>query len=179
MKKYIRVLTLCISAGLCANVYGALYPAAGESSLAKAEKAFSVPSETAPLQIAHRHHPPRVVVPPPPRVLIPPPPRVVIPPPPRVMVPPPPRVVVVPPPPVVVAPPPRVVIPNYGYAWWNNVYVPTYNNWYWYNGGWVWGGRGPRPIPPRWVPDLKRRPIPPPPPRHHRPAPPRRHHRYR
>ena len=94
--------------------------------------------------------------------------------------------VVAAPPPVVVAPPP-VVIPNYGYGWWQGVWVPCYNNWYWYRNSWVWGGRGPRPVPPRWVPDFRRRPMPPPPrvhhprpappPVHHRPAPPRVHHR--
>ena len=88
--------------------------------------------------------------------------------------------------PVAVAPAP-VVIPNYGYGWWQGVWVPCYNNWYWYRNSWVWGGRGPRPVPPRWVPDFRRRPMPPPPrvhhprpappPVHHRPAPPRVHHR--
>ena len=75
-----------------------------------------------------------------------------------------------------VAPPP-VVIPNYGYGWWQGVWVPCYNNWYWYRNSWVWGGRGPRPVPPRWVPDFRRRPMPPPPRIHHRPAPPPVHHR--
>ena len=111
------------------------------------------------------------------------PPPVVVAPPPVVAAPPP---VVAAPPPVVVAPPP-VVIPNYGYGWWQGVWVPCYNNWYWYRNSWVWGGRGPRPVPPRWVPDFRRRPMPPPPrvhhprpappPVHHRPAPPRVHHR--
>ena len=123
--------------------------------------------------------------------------RTAVAPPPVVVAPPP---VVVAPPPVVVAPPP-VVIPNYGYGWWQGVWVPCYNNWYWYRNSWVWGGRGPRPVPPRWVPDFRRRPMPPPPrvhhprpapppvvvapppvvvappPVHHRPAPPRVHHR--
>ena len=78
--------------------------------------------------------------------------------------------------PVVVAPAP-VVIPNYGYGWWQGVWVPCYNNWYWYQNCWVWGGRGPRPVPPRWVPDFRRRPMPPPPRVHHRPAPPPVHYR--
>ena len=79
--------------------------------------------------------------------------------------------------PVAVAPAP-VVIPNYGYGWWQGVWVPCYNNWYWYRNSWVWGGRGPRPVPPRWAPDFRRRPMPPPPRVHHpRPVPPRVHHR--
>ena len=92
--------------------------------------------------------------------------------------PPPPPVVVTPPPaPVVVTPAPApVVVPAYGYGWYNDVWVPCYNDWYWYNGTWVWRGVGPRPVPPRWVPDPRRR-VPPPPPRIHRPAPPRVHHR--
>ena len=84
-------------------------------------------------------------------------------------------VVVTRPAPVVVtpAPAPVVVIPNYGYGWWQGTWVPCYRDWYWYHGTWVWGGRGPRPVPPRWVPDFRLRPMPPPPPRHgvHRPAP--------
>ena len=94
-------------------------------------------------------------------------------------------VVVTQPAPVVVTPVPvasPVVIPDYGYGWWQGTWVPCYNNWYWYHGTWVWGGRGPRPVPPPWAPDFRRRPLPPPPPRphhiHHRPAPPppRYHH---
>ena len=101
------------------------------------------------------------------RTAVAPPPVVVAAPPPRVVAPPPPRVVV---------PPPRpVVIPNYGYGWWQGVWVPCYQSWYWYNGAWVWGGRGPRPVPPAWAPDPHRRPVPPPP-VHHRPAPPPRVH---
>lgn len=116
------------------------------------------PAPPAPVAV----RPARVVVPPPP-VAVRPAPVVVKPAP-----------VVVLPPPVVVKPVP-VVIPNYGYGYWNDVWVPCYNNWYWYKNAWVWGGKGPRPVPPRWVPDFKRRPMPPPPPRpaHHRPAPPR------
>ena len=72
--------------------------------------------------------------------------------------------------PVVVTPAP-VVIPEYGYGWWQGTWVPCYNNWYWHHGTWVWGGRGPRPVPPRWAPDFNRRPMPPPPRVHHRPAP--------
>ena len=72
-----------------------------------------------------------------------------------------------PPPPVK---PAVVVIPDYGYGWWQGTYVPRWNSWFWYKGVWVWGGKGPRPVPPRWVPDFKRRPMPPPPPR---PVPPR------
>ena len=100
--------------------------------------------------------------------------RTAVAPPPVVVAPPP---VVVAPPPVVVAPPP-VVIPNYGYGWWQGVWVPCYNNWYWYRNSWVWGGRGPRPVPPRWAPDFRRRPMPPPPRVYHHPAPPPRvyHH---
>ena len=82
-----------------------------------------------------------------------------------------PTVVVQPPPPpapVVVQP---VVIPEYGYGWWQGVWVPRYQDWYWYHGTWVWGGSGMRPVPPAWAPDPKR-PVPPPvvvtpPPRHH------------
>ena len=79
--------------------------------------------------------------------------------------------------PVVVAPAP-VVIPDYGYGWWKGVWVPRYNDWYWHHGCWVWGGRGPRPVPPRWAPDFRRRPMPPPPRVYHHPAPPPRvyHH---
>ena len=92
--------------------------------------------------------------------------------------------VVVTPAPVVVTPVPAaspVVIPDYGYGWWQGTWVPCYNNWYWYHGTWVWGGRGPRPVPPPWAPDFRRRPLPPPPRpvhHHHRPAPPppRYHH---
>lgn len=61
---------------------------------------------------------------------------------------------------VVVAPPAGTVI-TYGY--YNNVYVPSYNGWYFYNNVWCWGGRGRRPPhPPAWRP----------PHRHHRAAPP-------
>ena len=56
---------------------------------------------------------------------------------------------------------PVVVIPEYGYGWWNGVWVPRYQDWYWYHGTWVWGGTGMRPVPPAWAPDPKR-PIPPP-----------------
>ena len=111
----------------------------------------------AALKAAPRHQRPVVVVPAP--VVVTPAPVVVAPAP-----------VVVAPAPVVVTP---VAIPNYGYGYWNNVWVPCYNNWYWYKNAWVWGGKGPRPVPPRWVPDFKRRPMPPPPsrPAYHRPAP--------
>lgn len=79
----------------------------------------------------------------------PPPPRRPPPPPPRRYAPPPP-----PPPP----PPPR--IPYYGYDWYNGLWVPHYNGWYFYNGGWRWGRHGRPPAPPRWRPD-PRRPAPP------------------
>ena len=72
-----------------------------------------------------------------------------------------PAVIVQPPPPpapVVVQP---VVIPEYGYGWWQGVWVPRYQDWYWYHGTWVWGGSGMRPVPPAWAPDPKR-PVPPP-----------------
>lgn len=109
-----------------------------------------------------------VVVKPPP----PPPPRVVVAPPPPP--PPPPRVVVAPPPPPPPPPPRRVVVvpppPHYGYGWYNGLWVPCYNGWYFYNDGWRWGGRGRAPAAPRWRPD-PRRPAPPRPhagpPRHH------------
>ena len=149
MKKSMYVLLLSVGLGTAAN--GALPTVFSQDTLLQAEINVSS-NETAPLLIAHRPHrhpAPRPVVVVPPR-----------------------PVVVVPPRPV---PPPRpvVVIPDYGYGWWNNTYVPCYNDWYWYNGVWVWGGRGPRPVPPRWVPDFRLRPMPPPPPRHgvHRPAP--------
>ena len=95
----------------------------------------------------------------------------------RTAVTPPPVVVAPAPAPVVVAPAP-VVIPDYGYGWWKGVWVPRYNDWYWHHGCWVWGGRGPRPVPPRWAPDFRRRPMPPPPRVYHHPAPPPRvyHH---
>ena len=74
-----------------------------------------------------------------------------------------------PPPPAPAAVPAVVVIPEYGYDWWKGTWVPRYRNWYWYHGTWEWGGAGPRPVPPAWAPDLKRRPLPPPPKRgiHH------------
>ena len=92
----------------------------------------------------------------------------------RTAVTPPPVVVAPAPAPVVVAPAP-VVIPDYGYGWWKGVWVPRYNDWYWHHGCWVWGGRGPRPVPPRWAPDFRRRPMPPPPRVYHHPAPGRPH----
>ncbi|MBR2873747.1 MAG: hypothetical protein IKB99_09635 [Lentisphaeria bacterium] len=171
MKKSMYVLLLSVGLGTAAN--GALPTVFSQDTLLQAEINVSS-NETAPLLIAHRphRHPaprPVVVVPPRPVVVVPPRP---VPPPRPVVVVPPRPVVVVPPRPV---PPPRpvVVIPDYGYGWWNNTYVPCYNDWYWYNGVWVWGGRGPRPVPPRWVPDFRLRPMPPPPPRHgvHHPAP--------
>lgn len=62
----------------------------------------------------------------------------------------------------VVVTPPAVI--NYGY--YNNVYVPCYNGWYYYGNVWCWGGRGPRPpAPPAWRPPHRHhRPVPPPPP---------------
>ena len=71
-------------------------------------------------------------------------------------------IVAPPPEPVVVQP---VVVPEYGYGWWQGVWVPRYQDWYWYHGTWVWGGHGRRPVPPAWAPDFKRRPMPPAPPR--------------
>ena len=84
-----------------------------------------------------------------------------------------PAVVVTPAPapaPAVVVTPPAVI--NYGY--YNNVYVPCYNGWYYYGNVWCWGGRVPRPpAPPAWRPPHRHhRAVPPPPPRHHRVAPP-------
>ncbi|MBR2364872.1 MAG: hypothetical protein IKA79_06690 [Lentisphaeria bacterium] len=75
--------------------------------------------------------------------------------------------------PVVVTTPPATI--TYGY--YNNVYVPCYNGWYFYNNVWCWGGHGRRPPhPPAWRPPHRHhRPAPPPPPRRpaYRPVPPR------
>ncbi|MBO5792309.1 MAG: hypothetical protein J6S54_07530, partial [Lentisphaeria bacterium] len=106
---------------------------------------------------------PVVVTRPAPVVVTRPAPVVVTPPAPVVVTPPAPVVVTRPAPVVVTRPAPAVVIPNYGYGWWQGTWVPCYRDWYWYHGTWVWGGRGPRPVPPRWAPDFKRRPMPPPP----------------
>ena len=115
--------------------------------------------------------------------------KTVVTPPPAVVVPPPAPVVVAPAPQVVVTPAP-VAVPAYSYGYYNNVYVPTYNGWYYYGNSWCWGGRGPRPYhPPRWVPPPQHhhrhyRPLPPPPPRHYKhpghrpPPPPPRHNRH-
>ncbi len=84
--------------------------------------------------------------------------------------------VAVPPPAPVVVQPVAVAVPEYNYGWWKGVWVPRYQDWYWYHGTWVWGGRGMRPVPPAWAPNPKR-PVPPPvvvapKPHHHgRPAP--------
>lgn len=89
------------------------------------------------------------------------------------------KTVVAPAPAVVVAPPPApAVIPSYSFGYYNNVYVPMYNGWYYYENVWCWGGRGPRPMhPPRWIPPRHHhRPAPPPPPRP-APPPPQYHHR--
>ena len=171
MKKSICAFSLFLSAALSTHLYGAVLQSSGGSTLGKCASELNHSAESAPVLIAHRpgeYQRPPVHHAPPPRPVVVPPPRPVVVPPPRPVVVPPPRPVVVPP------PRPMVVIPDYGYGWWNNTYVPCYNNWYWYNGAWVWGGRGPRPVPPRWVPDFRRRPMPPAPPR---PAPPRHHHR--
>lgn len=84
--------------------------------------------------------------------------------------PPAPAAVVVQPAPVVVAPAPApvvvaqpapvAVVPEYGYGWYGEYWVPTYQGWYYYNNVWLWGGAGPRPMHgPGWRPD-SRRPVP-------------------
>lgn len=58
-------------------------------------------------------------------------------------------------------------IPTYGYGYYNNVYCPYYEGWYYSGNLWCWGGPGPRPpYPPAW------RPLPyrPGPPIHHAPV---------
>lgn len=98
---------------------------------------------------------------------------VVLPPPAPVVVAPAPAVVA--PAPAVVAPAPAVVAPvevvpaavtvpaTITYGYYNNVYVPCWNGWYFYNNVWCWGGHGRRPPhPPAWRPPY----------RHHRVAPP-------
>lgn len=79
--------------------------------------------------------------------------KAVVAPPPVVVTPAPAPVVVAPAPaPVVVTPAPAAV-PAFSYGYYNNVYVPTYNGWYYYGNAWCWGGRGPRPrYAPRWIP---------------------------
>lgn len=106
-----------------------------------------------------------VVLPPPAPVVVTPAPAVVTPAP--VVVAPAPAPVVVTPAPVTVAPP---AVINYGY--YNNVYVPCYNGWYYYGNVWCWGGPGRRPPhPPAWRPPHRHhRPAPPPPPRYRRPV---------
>ena len=74
----------------------------------------------------------------------------------------PPAPVVVAPAPVVVEPGPVTVIPEYGYGWYGEAYVPMYNGWFYYNDGWTWGGVGPRPpFCPGWRPNHFHRPPPP------------------
>ncbi len=89
------------------------------------------------------------VAPQPQQVIVTPAPVVVTPPPPPRHAPPPPRP----------APPPAR-IPEYGYGWYNGLWVPQYGSWYWYNSSWAWGGHGRPPAPPAWRPD-PRRPAPP------------------
>ena len=154
------ISALLLLFGMSATVFAAVPHSGNESTLSKSGSLLPVCCDGSSMEVAEFQ-----VVAAPRRVVVSPRPVVVRP-----------RPVVVAPQPVVVVPPPPpqpVVIPDYGYGWWNETYVPCYNNWYWYNGGWVWGGRGPRPVPPRWVPDFRRRPLPPPPPRPgiHRPRP--------
>ena len=54
------------------------------------------------------------------------------------------------------------VIPDYDYGWYQNVWVPHYQGWYWFNDTWNWGGTGTAPASqPAWIPDPDR-PVPPP-----------------
>ena len=113
------------------------------------------------------------------KTVVSPPPTVVVTAPAPVAVPvpaPAPVAVPVPAPAPVAVPVPAPAVPAFTYGYYNNVYVPAYNGWYYYGNVWCWGGRGPRPPhPPRWIPPPRRHHHYP---RHYRPAPPPRHHHH-
>ena len=57
--------------------------------------------------------------------------------------------------PVVAAPTVVSTVPTFSYGYYNNVYCPYYDGYYYYNNAWVWGGVGIRRPIPTWIPPYR------------------------
>ena len=53
------------------------------------------------------------------------------------------------------APVVTTTIPTFSYGYYNNVYCPYYDGYYYYNNVWVWGGVGIRRPIPTWIPPYR------------------------